>query len=155
MKATILEGTADEIIQAINAIERQSETALTISHGESLDPDPPSQPVESARDAVTTEFARRALRRRPLSKALRAVLKALYDANSDYVTTTSLLGVAGYGSGHQFAGLMGAFGRRLANTPGYDPEARFFDWQWNDDEGAWEYRLFDTVREALEQERLV
>ena len=155
MKATILEGTAEEIIEVINTIERASEAVVTKSRGDPLDPDSPSQPVGGTTVFVTTEFARRALARLRLSRSMRAMLKALYDANSGYVTTTSLLGVVGYGSGHQFAGLMGAFGRRLANTPGYDAQAWFFDSQWNDDEGAWEYRLPDTVREALEGERLV
>lgn len=155
MKATIIEGTADEIIKVINTIERTSETVVTKSHGDQSEPAAPSQPVDGTRVFVTTEFARRALVRLQLSESMKAVLKALYDAESGYVTTTSLIGVAGYGSGHQFAGLMGAFGRRLAHTRGYDGGASFFDWQWNDDEGVWEYRLPDTVREALERESLV
>ena len=155
MKATILEGAVEEIIQVINTMERRSDSVMTMSHGGAPDPDSESHPVDGTKRPVTREFARRALTRLRLSKAMRAVLKALYDANSDHVTTTSLLGVAGYESGHQLAGLMGAFGRRLANTPGYDPEAFFFHWQWNDDQDAWEYCLPDTVREALEHERLV
>jgi hypothetical protein len=50
---------------------------------------------------------------------------------------------------------MGAFGRRVRNTPGYDQEAAFFFFEWDDEAGAWKYRLPDTVREALELENLV
>ena len=153
MKATILEGTVGEIIQVIKTMERSTETVVVESDAEALDPE--SHPLKGTEVPVTTEFARRALKRLPLSRPMRAVLKALYDADSEYVTTASLLKVAGYGSGHQFAGLMGAFGRRLANTLGHEPQAWFFAYRWNDDERAWEYRLPDTVREALEHERLV
>ena len=155
MKATILEGTVEEIIQVIKEVEQASATLVTPSLEEALDSNAPPHSTGGTKIPVTTEFARRALARLPLSRATKAVLKALYDAHSEYVTTISLLEVADYESGHQLAGLMGAFGRRLANTPGFDPQAWFFDYQWNDDEGAWEYRLPDTVREALECERLV
>ena len=46
---------------------------------------------------------------------------------------------------------MGAFGRRLANTSGYDGEKEFFVWRWNEDNDAWDCRLPDSVRKALEE----
>ena len=62
--------------------------------------------------------------------------------------------VAGYRP-PQLAGLMGAFGRRMANTEGYQSGAHYFEYQWNDDEGAWDCRLPDSMREALELEELI
>ena len=55
----------------------------------------------------------------------------------------------------RFAGLMGAFGRRMANTEGYDSDLLFFESRWNENEEIWEYRLPDTVCEALVLEQLV
>lgn len=105
---------------------------------------------------VTVEFAREVLTRLPLSPAQSAVLKALYDAGAEeYVTTTELVRALGYGSGHQLAGVMGAFGRRIANTKGFDENATFFEMRWNETAAAWEYRLPANVRKALEQEGLV
>ena len=59
-----------------------------------------------------------------------------------------------YGSS-QYAGMMGAFGRRRAKTEGYDSETEFFEWKWDDDERTWYCRLPDTVREALTLEELI
>ena len=56
--------------------------------------------------------------------------------------------VSGY-KPQQFAGLMGAFGRRMSHTEGYDGAAHFFDYQWNEDQEAWEYSLPETVYQAL------
>ena len=55
----------------------------------------------------------------------------------------------------RFAGLMGALGRRMANTEGYDSDLLFFESRWNANEEIWEYRLPDTVCEALVLEQLV
>ena len=104
---------------------------------------------------ATVDFARKALTRLPLSPAQRAVLKALYDAGAEYVTTTEVVRAVGYQSGHQLAGLMGALGRRLANTKGFDENATFFEIRRNEAAAAWEYHLPANVRKALEQERLV
>ena len=79
---------------------------------------------------------------------------ALYEAHPNWLSQATLREASGYEPA-QYAGLMGAFGRRLANTEGYDPEAYFFEWKWDDDEEAWVCRLPDTVREALTLENLI
>lgn len=53
----------------------------------------------------------------------------------------------------QLAGMMGAFGRRVSDTPGFETGMNLFDWVWADD--GWHYGLPDTVRTAMEVERLV
>ena len=156
MKAIVIDGTVEEIIQVINTVQPLTAgTMLTVPQESGAGPKSQAQRGDGDKKYVDLEFARRVLVRRPLSEPVKAVLKALYDANPKYVTTTVLRDVVGYQSGHQLAGLMGAFGRRIANTAGNDDKARFFDVQWNDDDHAWEYFLPDTVREALEQEHLV
>ncbi len=44
---------------------------------------------------------------------------------------------------------MGAFGRRVANTPGWPRDAHLFDYKWDPDEGQWRYWLPEVVRAAL------
>lgn len=153
-----LEGTAEEISQALQAL---SSTGVLHATASELADDVTADTAEAAPadtdtdiPVVTTRFARRALTRRRLSKPMRKVLKALYEAHPDWLPLPALHKVAGYRP-PQFAGLMGAFGRRMANTEGYDSEAYFFVYRWNDDEGTWDYRLPDSVREALELEELI
>ena len=113
-----------------------------------------SESPEEASRFVTTRFARRTLKRLKLSKPMKKVLRALYDAYPEWLARPTLLEVAGY-SPSQFAGLMGAFGRRMANTEGYDSEAEFFEYEWDEAGEVWNYRLPESVREALALEQLV
>ena len=85
---------------------------------------------------------------------MKNVLRALCEAHPDWLSQATLRDAAGY-EPSQYAGLMGAFGRRMANTEGNDSEAEFFEWEWDDDEGTWNCRLPDTVREALTLEELI
>ena len=55
----------------------------------------------------------------------------------------------------EFAGLMGAFGRRLVNTQGYIDPSWLFDNQWQGEQGCNRYRLPDSVRAAAEKAGLV
>ena len=103
---------------------------------------------------VTTRFARRVLKRLPLSKPMMNALRALFEAYPDWLSQAKLQDAAKY-KPSRYAGMMGAFGRRIANTKGYDSETEFFEWKWDDDERSWYCRLPDTVREALTLEELI
>ena len=159
VRVILIEGSVDDVRTTMEAIRP------LVSEPGSLSTEEPAAEAKAEKTVggavghgkrfVTLEFARAALTRLPLAPTQRAVLKALYDAGSEYVTTTELVRVAGYKSGHQLAGLMGAFGRRLANTEGFDENATFFEVRWNEPAAAWEYRLPANVRRALEQEGLV
>lgn len=151
-----LEGTAEEISHALQALSSTGVLHATASEpANHAAPDTPeATPEDTEMPVVTTRFARRALTRRRLSKPMRKVLKALYEAHPGWLSLPALHKTAGYRP-PQFAGLMGAFGRRMANTEGYDSEAHFFVYRWNEDEGTWDYRLPDSVREALELEDLI
>ena len=115
----------------------------------------PTDETEDETIFVTAAFARRVLTRRQLSSSMKTVLRVLLDAHPDWLPEPALHRAAGYGRPAQFAGLMGGFGKRMANTEDYDREANFFEYRWNEDEDVWEYRLPDTVREALTLEGLV
>lgn len=102
-------------------------------------------------DFVDVQVARKMISRRPLSDQQKIVLKTLY-GTPHLVPTAKLQDVTGY-SARQMAGLMGAFGRRLTHTEGYEEGTSFFDWWW--DENGWHYSLPDSVRHAMELEDVV
>ena len=155
VRVIVIEGSVDDVRATMKVIRPLVSEPGSSSTGGSI-AEVVSEPIGGGKRFVTVEFAREVLTRLPLSPAQRAVLKAVYDAGAEeYVTTTELVRVLGYGSGHQLAGLMGAFGRRIANSTGFDKNATFFEIQRNDAASAWEYRLPATVRNALAQERLV
>ena len=83
------------------------------------------------------------------------MLKALNEAHPEWVSSPDLYVATGY-TYRQFSGLMGAFGRRKWNTKGCeaDRNAHFFECRPIEGDGRWEYRLPDTVREALRLENL-
>lgn len=83
-----------------------------------------------------------------------AVPKMLYNAHPKLVLATEIHKEIKY-SPAQLAGLMGAFGRRLAQTEGYISGDWFCITEWNDDTHCYEYGLPNSVRNALELERLV
>ena len=81
------------------------------------------------------------------------MIEALVAAHPKYVTTADLHEATDC-TPAQFAGVMGAFGRRMVNTSGYDDTASFFDWRWNEPDGTYECRLPDSVLEAVRLEGL-
>ena len=151
-----IEGTAEEIADVLRALPTAVSlhaTAIELDDG-SIPSSTHSEPPEDESSFVTTRFARRVLRRRRIRPRMKKLLVALYEAHPDGVSASTLQKVVDY-SPAQYAGLMGAFGRRVANTDGYDSEAEFFKWEWDEDEGVWKCRLPDTVREALALEGIV
>ena len=151
-----VEGTSTEIIDVLQVLA--GTTKLRIAAVELTDEEVPSETAsdsaESDSSVVTTRFARRALTRLGLSPPMKKVLTALYEAHPGWLSLPTLHGIADY-TPAQFAGLMGAFGRRLANTEGHDSDLAFFEYKWNEDEEVWDYRLPKTVCDALELEQLV
>ena len=153
MNVTIrLEGTAEEIGNALKALSYKgvlNATALELN-GSVMPAVAKPEAADIEEVFVSTEFAKRALQRLPLSRPMKSVLKKLYETHPGSLSTEELHDVADY-TPPQFAGLMGAFGRRLANTSGYDGEKEFFVWRWNEDNDAWDCRLPDSVCKALEE----
>ena len=151
-----MEGTMEEIRDVLRVLPRAAMLHTTaVELTDETAPSPTSsESAESESSVVTTRFARRALTRLRLSPPMRRVLAALYEAHPGWLSLPTLHGIAEYKPA-QFAGLMGAFGRRVANTEGYDSDLLFFESRWNENEETWDYRLPDTVREALALEQLV
>ncbi len=157
MKAIILEGTLDEVSQAIQRLGQASASvsvvpvtaAAQVSEVTAHPELPPGSPPP-----ITVELARAVLNRIPLAAEQKIVLKALYHAHPSWVTAPDLMAKVKY-TRPQFTGLMGAFGRRLTHTPGYINGTTFFDQVWDNAAGINRYTLPETVREAMRLEKLV
>ena len=151
-----IEGTAEEIGDVLRALPGANSVHIAAVEltDAGVQTTTSSETTEPESRFVTTRHARRVLKRLPLSTQMKNVLRALYNAHPDWLSQSTLQDVAGY-EPSQYAGMMGAFGRRRANTEGYDSETEFFEWEWDDEEETWYCRLPDTVREALTLEELI
>lgn len=155
MKLYVFEGSPEEIGAVYKQMDRDSSDPVMIEQAVDKG-SKPALPLGGAKPSskngkkefVGEKFARAAITRLELSAPLRAVLIKLYNAQSDWVPVAELYKASGY-DGAQFAGLMGAFGRRMKHTYGYDADAYFFDFDWDDNTSAWRYRLPESVKEAM------
>jgi hypothetical protein len=102
---------------------------------------------------VSADVAFRMLTRIKLSEQTQAVIAAIYNGGDKWTSAKKLQQVINY-TPSQFAGLMGAFGRRLVNTPGWVAGSAFFDYKWDADQSCYLYRIPPTVRLAIEKARL-
>jgi hypothetical protein len=171
MKVTIIEGTPDEIAKALPHLstanpvtttvrqpsaENEAATVAEARHGKETDSSAETNASDDEVEYVTTELARSVLTRRALSKEQLLVLETLYKAHPKTVLAPELMKTVGY-TRAQFSGLMGAFGRRISHTDGYEAQdgASFFDQEWDDNTGCNRYGLPDSVLEAMRLEKLV
>lgn len=152
MKMYVFEGTAEEIAKV--AATMQPMTPLI---SEELEGGKSTgvvrglpKPSEDIEKYVTKKFAKRALTRLELSDPIKGMMKRLFDAGENWISTQDVYKASGYGQA-QFAGMMGAFGRRMSYTEGFEEDAHFFDYRWDEDEESWEYRLPESVIEAIKE----
>lgn len=103
---------------------------------------------------VSTDVAFRALTRIKLGKQIKAVLRRVYLGGDKWTSATVLQKEVDY-TPAQFAGLMGAFGRRVVNTAGYVLNSSFWEYEWDGQQSCYLYRLPAPVRAALERARVV
>jgi hypothetical protein len=148
----VFEGTLEEIKALQREMMSSGGQALAVAltpHPENLQPG-----LTPGRQFASADLAFRVLTRRPLSLEQRAVIAAIYNSHPDGILATELQAKIGY-STSQFAGLMGALGRRLVNTQGYVDYTWFVDNQWEAEHGCNRYRFPESVREAIEKADLV
>jgi hypothetical protein len=142
---SVIEGTAEELAQY---------EALAKFHATG----PKSQDAESLAavdwEFVSSDVGFRALTRIKLGSEAKAVLQALHAAGDQWTSAKSLQDLVGYKPA-SFAGLMGAFGRRVANTPGYVRDSSFFEYEWDGNQSCYLYRLPPSTRSAVERARIV
>lgn len=115
-----------------------------------------SKRVEATQDTgtsngalVTSDLVLRVLTRRELHANVKKVLKTLMKAGVKGLTSAEIAKAVGIDRG-QLAGVLGAFGRRIANTSGWPVGADIIE-QRRDDEGRRHYFLSATVSAALEK----
>ena len=137
MKATIngieVEGSLDEIASLVRQFGSASAT------GEA----PPG-----SKSPMEEDFAFRVLKRRPLSREQTAVLSLLRQNHPDWTTAFDLQKETKY-KANQLAGLLGAFGKRVAATEGHQKGQYFFEVVWDYDLDCYKYRLVDAARSAV------
>ena len=153
MRMLVFDGTVEEIRELQKELMRSGATTMAVG---APDASPATQEgqLTAGRSFVSTEVALRFLKRRPLSSEQRAVISAIYHSHPKGILASALQQKIGY-SPSKFAGLMGSFGRRLTNTPGYLDYTWLFDNQWESEQGCNRYRFPDSVRAAIEQANLV
>jgi len=152
MRALLLEGDPDEVTKALQNLGVSSATssaALSLSSTDSEKPEERSESTEEDSDPglITTPLARKVITRIPLKPMPKQMLTIIYEAGEKGILGTNLAKKLGYSSA-QFRGMMGAFGRRIANTPGYS-KGYFFSYEWDYDKGTYRYWLSGPVREAV------
>ena len=144
MKAKIgnieVDGTPDEIADLLSRMPLASFPVAPAS----------GQSPNAGRHFVSEELAFRVLKRRPLSREQRAVLSTL-KANYPAWTPAKDLQEATNYNRNQLAGLFGAFGKRVAATDGFVEHTWFFDAEWNYDVDCYQYRLPESVKDAVER----
>ena len=142
---SVIEGSPEEIAQ----YEAFSRFHSTVG-GETLNEVSPEVDWEF----VSSDVGFRALTRIKLGKETKAVLSCLYTAGDKWTSAKELQKLVDY-TPPRFAGLMGAFGRRVANTLGYVRDSSFFQYDWDSNQSCYLYRLPPSSRAAIEKARIL
>jgi hypothetical protein len=162
MKATLysgtprevsLEGSPIEIAAVLRGLDPTQETRARASSNSRMADRPADQVSQRDEEYVSVTIARRVLTRIPLPNEVLKTIRTLYRRHPARVSARELGADINYSSS-QFGGLLGAFGRRVSHTAGYEGEASFFIQEWDALEGCWRYGLPESVREAMQLERL-
>jgi len=163
VRVIVIEGSPDDVTKTYAALAANTPTEAAMNRDHSAVVRQEAQPhqspaLPSASNGavqpladVTKSVAQAFLRRRPLAPVQITVLKAISEAHPNMVPATDLQKLTGYTTA-QFAGLMGALGRRLTNTPGFVPHTRFFKQQWDHALACNRYSLTDAAREAIAEQ---
>jgi hypothetical protein len=142
---SVIEGSPEELAQyeAFAKSRGASDEGVGAGETESVD-----------WEFVSTDVAFRALTRIKLGRQVKAVIRRVYLGGDKWTSATLLQKEVGY-TPAQFAGLMGAFGRRLVNTAGYVLNSSFWEYEWDGQQSCYLYRLPAPVRAAVEKARIV
>ncbi|HEX8307907.1 MAG TPA: hypothetical protein VF645_05750 [Allosphingosinicella sp.] len=153
MEMYILRGTPAEILEVQKGLAFADGVKPEAAIGESGAPTGSPSSASGAHQWCSTDVAYRMLTRISLSVEQHLVLKRLYKAGDAWTSATDLQTAINYSTG-QFAGLMGAFGRRFTHTEGFVSGTWFFDQEWDHELACNRYRLPKAVREAMEKAKL-
>lgn len=151
MKAVVLDGTPQEVAEALKAMGVAAPMTAAVAEVASLESD--NDGADDGEDVDTQPLpltvAKRILGRLPtISENMKKALIALYKAGDGGLLGSELCELLDFEQS-QFRGMMGAFGRRVTNTEGWYDGAGFFAQEW-DAENGYRYKLFETSRKAVE-----
>lgn len=154
LRMAVVEGSPDQLAEFAKLMGFSGGGTLTAAAPTS-EPAPVADALIGAdgRPVVTKDFAKLVLSRRPLAPEQRAFFKLLAEAYPKQILATDVQAAVNY-TPQQFAGLMGAFGRRTTYTNGYNPNAWFVLTDWDHSVGCYRYSIPHTVKEALDELRL-
>ncbi|MFC3326066.1 hypothetical protein [Mesorhizobium cantuariense] len=96
----------------------------------------------------TIELMRRVIQRTGLAPNHSRMLKAMAGAGDGGLTKTELVGAMAM-TEDQFKGVIGSFGRRTSNTPGWPKEVQFYNWKWDKEVDEWRYWIDEPFRSAI------
>jgi len=152
MKMYVFDGTPEEISKVVSNFQNEHSQLMELNSTSKTKASTKTTPKqhETIERFVTKQFAIDAVTRIKLSTPLRLVMKHLLDKDGSLVPTSVLCELCDYNE-RQFAGMMGAFGRRMSNTIGYDEKAHFFNYEWNDTNEEWDYSLPPSVISAFNE----
>jgi hypothetical protein len=140
MKATMngveIEGTPEEVAALLRSMAPSGVGQSSDSH--------PTVPVNQ----LTEDVAFRALKRRPLSDEQATLLSLLRRNHPNWTSAKDLQKATKYNP-NQLAGLLGAFGKRVASTEGHRSGTYFFEVKWDYDKDCYIYRLPDPSLAAV------
>ncbi|HYI48956.1 MAG TPA: hypothetical protein VEX35_10875 [Allosphingosinicella sp.] len=138
-----IEGTPEEVAKLLELMSRASPASNT------------SSPVKAqgASPFVSEDVAYNVLTRRELAGVYAKMLQKLDQAGDAWTTAPELQDALGLTT-REFAGILGAFGRRLSHTEGAGTRS-FFDQYWDHGQGYNLYRLPPCVRAALRRAGIV
>lgn len=140
-----VEGSAEEVAKLIGLLSGSSSQSSGRASG------PPSG--GDASPFVSEDMAYDVLTRRTLGEIHVKLLQKLDAAGEAWTTAPDLQSALGVTT-REFAGVLGAFGRRLSHTEGVGSR-NFFDQYWDHDHGYNLYRLPPSVRGALRRAKVV
>lgn len=139
-------GSLEEIATIIEAIQK---TGI----GEAAPPEAGIL-VESdeSKGIVPSDLMSQALRRQPLTRHTRTMLKAICECEEDerYLPRSDICEATGLNP-TQLNGVLGRFGQRVKGTDGYDGTSNYFEYRWLEESNEWSYRLPDTLREVVRE----
>lgn len=153
MKAYVFDGTPEEVADAIRHMQGDKATPVAITTGQTADHENRENDEDEDEEEyrpMPTEIGRKMLTRIPLAPLQKKAVLSIYNAGDEGIMGPELAKALDYSSA-QFRGLMGAFGRRISHTEGFEDDMYFFDQEWIDNEG-YRYKLPETSRKAVEAE---
>ena len=132
----VCKGTPEEVASIIDAIQT-AEAAKTAVRQKNLRETPNEQTTY-----VSAEVMRRALTRHPLTENTMVMLKTLCEAEEEgrYVRRSKLCEATGLAPA-QLNGVLGKFGGRIMDTPGYEKGSSYLNYGEHEPTGEGTYRI--------------